>query len=44
VLAVIVVACGGGYGGMSGNYAPPVAATGPASVSVGAIMVSAAFP
>lgn len=37
VLTAIVVACGGGYGGMSGNYMPPVASNAPASVSVGAI-------
>jgi hypothetical protein len=37
VLTAIVVACGGGYGGMSSNYTPPGATSGPASVSVGSI-------
>lgn len=37
VLTAIVVACGGGYGGMGGSYTPPGASAGPAGVSVGAI-------
>jgi cytoskeletal protein CcmA (bactofilin family) len=37
VLTAVVVACGGGYGGMGNSSAPPAASSGPASVSVGAI-------